>query len=378
MTAQVLDAATLNRTTLARQLLLERAAIPPVEAIERLVALQAQEPASPYIALWSRVHDFEADSLRRAFAERDVVKSTLFRVTLHVVSARDYARFWPALEPMLRQWRDASLRRFGLGEIPLDELTRAAHSFLSEPRTAAEIRAHLPPLRAAVPTPQFDAWWAVRPHLPFLHVPSDAPWGFGRRQSYVAADAWLGHEPASEADGLDHLVHRYLAGFGPATLGDMAQFTRLPVAPLKAATARLAGELAQYRTERGKHLFDLADAPITQGDTPAPPRLLPMWDSVLLAYQDRSRVIPEPIRRRIIQPNGDFLPAVLVDGRVAGVWRSDAADGQATVRWHLFEPIPRTAEEELAAEAERLAAFIAPIEPAVYRRYATTWMKELV
>lgn len=372
-----LDAATLNRTTLARQLLLERAALSPVEAIERLVALQAQEPASPYIALWSRVRDFDAESLRRAFAERDVVKSTLFRVTLHAVSARDYARFWPALEPMLRQWREASVRRFGLGEIPLDELTRAAHEFLSEPRTAAEIRAHLPPLAAAVSAPGMDAWWAVRPHLPFLHVPSDAPWSFGRRQRFVAADAWLDHERASETEGLDHFVRRYLAGFGPATLGDMAQFTRLPVAPLRAATDRLADELTHYKTDGGKQLFDVADAPIAAADTPAPPRLLPMWDSVLLAYRDRSRVLPEPIRRRVIQPNGDFLPAVLVEGYVVGVWRSDVLEGRATVRWHLFEPIRRDAEDELAAEAERLAAFIEPIEPATYRRYATTWMKDL-
>ena len=371
---RVLTAAELNRATLARQMLLKRHRLDSVEAIERLVGLQAQAPASPYIALWTRLAGFKAAALDKAFRERRAVKGTLMRVTLHAVSARDFVRFWPAVMPSLRTWRQQVLRRQKL-QVSLDEIAEMALAFASEPRTGPELRAHLPPLDGSgPPTPQ-DAFWAVRPHVPFLVTPADVPWSFGRQPRFVAARAWLEEPMASEEEGLDHLVRRYLAAFGPATLGDLSQFTRIERSRLKPALERLAGELVTYRDERKRVLYDLPGAPLPRGDTPAPVRFLPMWDSMLLAYEDRSRVLPEAYRRRVIQPNGDFLPSFLVDGHVAGLWRSRVDDGRTTISWEPFEPLAPGVDDQLAEEAEGLARFVEPLEPAVYKRYATTWMK---
>lgn len=347
----------------------------PADAIERLVALQAQEPASPYIALLARLEGFSAGALHAAFVERRVVKSTLMRVTLHVVSARDYVRFWPGLAPMLRRWREASLRRFGI-EIPLEEIGRTAMEYASRPRTAAELRSFLPELPPPGPAGQLDGWWAVRVHLPFVITPGEAPWTFGRGQRFVTAQAWLDEPLVPEDEGLRHLVRRYLAAFGPATLGDMAQFSGILRSHLKEALGELGDELSNYRTEAGRLLYDLTDSPLTAADAPSPPRLLPMWDSLLLAYEDRGRVIPAQYRRRVIQVNGDILPTVLLDGHVAGVWWAEATDAGSQVRWHLFEPVARGVERRLAEEADRVAAFVEPIEPAVYRRYVSRWIPE--
>lgn len=101
-----------------------------------------------------------------------------------------------------------------------------------------------------------------------------------------------------------------------------------------------------------------------------------MWDSMLLAYEDRSRVIPDAYRRRLVQVNGDFLPAILVDGEVAGVWWAEAPGGSTRIRWETFHALRPEAESELAEEAVQLARFVEPREPAVYRRYANTWLRD--
>jgi hypothetical protein len=371
----ILTAAQLSRATLARQLLLERTSLEPTVAIEHLVALQAQEPASPHLALWARLKDFQATDLNAALHDRRVVKGTLFRVTLHIVGAADYLRFWPAVEASLRKWRAPMLRQLGVG--PENEaIRRKAADFAAEPRLGTELRDHLPALTGGVgPAGQTDSWWAIRPLMPFLMAPGEPPWSFGRRRRFVAAQAWLGAELADPADGLRYLVRRYLAGFGPAGIDDIHQFTKVPRTALGEILDPVPGDLATFRDKDGRRLYDLPEGPRPPGDTPAPVRLLPMWDSLFLAYADRGRVMPEAFRREVIRKNGDFMPTFMVGGRAAGLWRADLVAGRSKVTWLPFEPLKPAVEDELAAEAARLEGFIEPLEPAVYSRYANTWLK---
>lgn len=134
--------AALNRATLARQHLLERAPLDPVVAIEALAGLQAQEPASPYIALWARLVDARVPDPEAAIASRHVVKATFMRSTLHLVSARDYRELRPILA-----LRAASIRRQDRQSPPddatLGALLDASAKHAEQPRTLAEITAHL-------------------------------------------------------------------------------------------------------------------------------------------------------------------------------------------------------------------------------------------
>jgi hypothetical protein len=167
------------------------------------------------------------------------------------------------------------------------------------------------------------------------------------------------------------LIKRYLEGFGPASMPDMAQFALVQRSRVKAALWALGDELVQLPGPNGVVLYDLPGAPLPDEETPAPPRLLGMWDNILLAYVDRTRVIPEPYRKLVIRINGDFLPALLVDGYVAGVWR--VVDGfiEATA----FHPLPDDTWQALATEARNLLAFLAARDPAPYRRYDHWWNK---
>jgi hypothetical protein len=235
-----------------------------------------------------------------------------------------------------------------------------------------ELRDHVNAL-ANLPPPR-DAWWFVNGYAPFVHVPLDEPWTFGRRPRYVAAPAWLDGEPlASEAEAFAHLVRRYLGAFGPASVGDAAAWSRLSIRRLRAAFEALdaAGELARFSDATGRRLFDLVDAPRPPGDTPAPPRLLPMWDSTILAYADRTRIISDADRALVIARNGDTLPTFLVDGEVAGLWWAEPGQADRVTRI-VFEPSRALDARTLRAlerEGERLAGFVGPIEPRVFARY---------
>jgi hypothetical protein len=362
-----LTARQLNRATLDRQLLLRRESLDVVEAVQRVVAVQAQEPASPYLALWNRLAGFEADELDAAFAAQRIVKATLMRITLHAVAVTDYSAFHQAMQKSLRaaRFNDRRFTRTGLSSADADAFMSEVLEFARRPRTNAEAESWLDERLGVTEKP--GVWWALRQVGPFWHQPTVGPWSFGPRPSYVAAraDSW-GADPAASTQTL---VRRYLEGFGPATIQDIAQFSTIYRPPVREAVAALGGELVQLAGPTGEELFDIPGGPLPAEDSPAPPRLMAMWDSTLLAYADRSRVVPPDYRRLVMRSNGDILPALLVDGYVAGLWRSVEHGIEATA----FRRLPDEAWDDLEGEARTLIAFLADRDPQVYRRYARWW-----
>jgi len=364
-----LTARRLNRATLARQLLLDRASIDVVEAVHRVVALQAQEPASPYVALWNRIRGFDPADLDAAFADQAIVKAQLMRITLHAVAAADYPAFHEAMQPSLRAARlnDGRFRSEGVAIADVEALVPDLLAFTATPRSNQDVERWLEQ-RFGAPKPR--VWWALRQYGPFVHAATGPPWSFGPRPGYVGAR--IQARPEDTPASVQWLVRRYLAGFGPATMEDIAQFGTIYRPPVKAALESLGDELVRHQGPDGATLYDVPDGPLPPEDTPAPARLLPMWDSVLLAYKERSRVIPAAHRTLVMRNNGDVLPTLLVDGHVAGVWRPVEDGIEATA----FQPLADDAWEGLQTEARALSAFLAARDPRIYGgRFAHWWGK---
>lgn len=365
----------LNRATLARQLLLRRAALAPGDAVRHLAALQAQEPASPYLALWNRLAGFDPAGFDAVLASRTVVKATLMRVTLHAVHAADYRLFREAMEPTVRASRlgDPRFTSSGLTAADADALIADLLGQAAQPCTSAELATWAADRLGTPLDPA--AWRMLRQYAPLLHAPHNGPWTFtGTGQRYVAPAAGIAPVLAgqqSAANALPVLIQRYLAAFGPASVADIAQFAMVQRARVKAAVQVLGDALDQLDGPSGSVLYDVPGAPLPAADTPAPPRLLGMWDSVLLAYHDRSRVIPPGFRPHVIRVNGDVLPVLLVDGYVAGVWRVAQGQVEATA----FGPLDRRAWDGLAAEAAALLTLTASRDPALYGRYGHWWRR---
>jgi hypothetical protein len=119
-------------------------------------------------------------------------------------------------------------------------------------------------------------------------------------------------------------------------------------------------ELAVFADERGRELFDLPDAPRPDAATPAPPRFLPEFDNLVLAHEDRSRVIADAHRPLVTTKNLRVRATFLVDGVVAGTWTIEVKRKVATLRLAPFGPLSRTAAKALTAEGEALARFVEP------------------
>jgi hypothetical protein len=351
----------LNRATLARQLLLERARLPVVEAVHRLGALQAQRPRAPYVALAARLQNFEREDLTRALHERAVVRATLMRETLHLVTAEDYPHDAVAMAPYFNRLRERNLPD-GVTMERVVELAAHAADALAEPLEATALRPILAKLERHMDDDR--VWRRVRTNAPILHVPGEEAHAFGQRNRFVAAAAWLGAYEAEEADGTQRLVRRMLAAFGPSSRADLAACTGLAVAALVPALEPLEPELERLTDERGRELYDLRGAPRPPAETPAPLRLLGEWDNVLLSHADRTRVIDDESRRRAIRKNGDVLPTILLDGVVAGTWWWSRKQDVATVEATPFVKLTKADRADLEREAE-LALRV--LEPAATR-----------
>jgi len=295
--------------------------------------MQAQWPPAPYVGLWSRVGGFERSKLDRALARRHVTRSTLFRMTVHLVSARNQPAFAALTHA---QWREEFLRE----GLPLDEMVGRIERLAAEGtftyRDANEV------------TPELgERGFRVRCLTPLVHVPPSGTWGHTRVR-LTTAERWLGAR--APGDPAVTLVRSYLRAFGPATRADLLRFSHVRAAAVDAALEMV--RLRHFEDEQGRELLDLPRAPLPAADTPAPVRFLPKFDALLLSHDDRSRVIP-PEYQGVVIRGGDVLPTFLVDGLVAGEWRYR----DRKVELAPFAPFPRRVRRELDDEARRLAAF---------------------
>ncbi len=293
---RILTLRELNRATLARQLLLRRHRLSVPRALERVAGLQAQWPPSPYVGLWSRLEDFTADRLVRAIARPTVVKATLMRTTLHLVSADDYL----AYAGTFRERRIAELERHlaALGEEAdlSKEGERLRRLAAERPGSRPELPARLgrPKLRLEDRSPWL-VWFALAAHAGLVNAPSSSVWRTHTAGgTFVPARTWLGADASSGPEAVEHLVRRYLAAFGPASRPDLAQWSGLPLSVLDTGLERV--RLRTFGDELGRTLYDLPRGPLPPADRPAPPRLLPRWDNVLLAHDVRTRVLPDECR----------------------------------------------------------------------------------
>ncbi len=356
----------LNRTTLLRQSLLERSPWGAAEAVGRLAGLQAQHANSPYVALWSRVRDFAIADLEGALTDRTVVKATLMRSTLHVVTADDIAAFDAASSGgRVANWTPTA-RRAG---VDIADLHRKLLAYAAEPRTVAEMEAFVdtavPHTRVADHAPggvRGVAYRVASAPGRLVHVPPSGMWDSFAKPRYVDLDVWLPDAGRPDPDeALRLAAERYLTAYGPASIADFAKWVgQSRVTKARAAIDSYGERIRRFTGPDGRDLVDLDGLPVATGDEPTPARFLARWDSIVIGYDRRDRILPGELFETVVRvKNGDFLPTFTVDGFVAGSWNVETTRGEAVLTMAPAVPVPAATRTELIEEAERLIRFVA-------------------
>jgi hypothetical protein len=329
----------LGRALLARQSLLERSSMSIPEAVEQVGGLQTQYAPSGYVGLWSRLAGFSRGALTAALEDRSVVQATLMRITIHIVSRREYWAYALGVRDARReQWRRATRQTSDEAESELVAAAARMRVALSDgPRNVKELGG-----LASGFVGTLGLW------VDLVRVPPAGTWERRRADRLALAEDWVGPIDADEGEGRIHLVRAYLRAFGPATWSDIASWAGITATGAKAAGAELT--LRRFRDEDGRALVDLPDAPLPEVDTPAPVRFLPHWDANLLVHARRTGLLPEAYRPRVFSSKNPFsVGTYLVDGAVAGAW--SLRDGRVVI--DPFEEL--RARDRRAVEDERAA-----------------------
>ena len=317
-----------------------------MEAIERLAGMQAQEPRPPFVGLWSRVEGFAREDLVGALDDGSAVRGMLMRATLHTVSAPDFRAFRPAVQPVLSAAYAGVDKRRREG-VDVDAVLPVARELLEdEPRTFNELRALLS--ERFTDANERGLGYAARTHLPLTMVPTDDRWGFPRDTRFALAQAGADDSP-------EPLVRRYLAAFGPASAADAQTWSGLRGV---AGVLEEMDDLERFEDGQGRTLFDLPDAPRPDADVPAPIRFLPEFDNLVLAHADRTRLLADEHRPRVVTKNLRVKATFLVDGRVAGTWKSTRKGKKASLAIEPFKKLRKKDTNALTSEGEQLLRFV--------------------
>jgi hypothetical protein len=344
---RVLTERELNRAILARQLLLERSKLSIPKALERIGGIQAQYAPSMYIGLWTRLDAFERESLTRALERRKVAQGTLLRSTIHLVTPGD----WWTWSAATRERRRGEWLRTRKGVATAKELAGIARTVRARIGDGSIGRKELQEMvgKGAPGISAINAW------LDLVRVPPSGTWDRRRADEFALADEWIGPDPKpAKGDATVELTKSYLRGFGPATVNEIADWAGLPIGAIRTAIGGL--ELRRFLAEDGAELVDLPRQPLPDPDTPAPARLLAVWDAITLAHARRAQILPEQHRTKVFNTKTpQSMHTFMVDGRIAGSWSLE----KGTVKLDAFERLDRAARRELNEEGERLAEFAA-------------------
>lgn len=341
----------LNRATLARQVMLRRTALAPLDAVSHLVAMQAQNPLDPYLALWSRLDGFQPEELAELLTSRQVVRAALLRTTIHLVTAEDCLALRPVVQHILERVFRSTVFNRNIRGVDLEELLAVGREALHErPLTGPALRTLL-----AARWPDHDPEslaYAVRYIVPLVQLPPRGVWGKGGQVTWTTVEAWLG-QPVGTDRSPDWLVPRYLAAYGPASAMDMQNWSGLT--KLSEIFDRMRPDLRTFLNEARVELFDLPDASRPDPGEPAPVRFLPEYDNLLLGHADRNRFVGTEQPSRYVTGN-----AFLVDGLFRGVWKPRRTKTATDLEIDPFDPLSPGEEEAVREEAGRMLEFLAP------------------
>jgi hypothetical protein len=334
-----------------------------VEVVRDLVGVQAQMPVAAALSLRARAAGLTREDLRGALeVRRTLVRIWVMRGTIHLVRTEDVPWMLPALPTsVLREVPRWLQRRAGLELREASMVARKVERLLLRrgPLTRSEIVEAI----GAAPETAYGLMRLAGLDGRICYGPDR-----GSDQTFVAVRDWLPDLPPPAAPERGELARRYLAGYGPAEPADLAVWWGLPIGMARTEWRALGDEAVEV-THDGRTLSALPDR---LDDLATPPsnsvRLVGAWDAYLLGHADRSLILDPEHTRKVNRGGGWLHPVVLVDGRVAGIWRTERRARRLQLTVEAFTPLTRQARAGIHEEAEDIGRFLDfPVDPKIRR-----------
>lgn len=347
-----------------RQHLVERA---PKTALLQVAAdicgLHAQVMSSAELTLWARVDALRAGDLRTAlWDERSLVKTWAMRGTLHLLPASEFGMWQAALGQYRHYLRPAWLRAFGVTAEGMEQLIAGVADALDGRMATRDERAR----EVARLTGSQElgekvrgSWGSMLKPAAFRGHLCFAP-SVGQKVRFTRPDQWLARvEPVDGDTAMAQITRRYLGAYGPATRDDYARWWACSPAEAGKRIKSLDGEVVEVDVEGSTAWMLAGHVEEAAAADASPVRLLPAFDQYVVgATRQAEQILPAALRSRVYRSQGWLSPVVLVDGRMAGVWRHERKAARVVVRIEPFAQIAARARHAAEAEAERLASFL--------------------
>ncbi len=347
---------------MARHHLIAGSSADPVAVASDVCGVQAQLMSWAQLALRARMPTITRDRIRAALLEsKTLVRTLCMRRTLHLLPAAEFSTYMTAVRTsrMAALWRVT--RRFGIKEKEIDALNQlVVRELAGGPLSQGELRDRLRPQVGRT----VRKWMAavssmVSPAITEGLICYGAE--RGAEATFVRVDRWLPKQrKIAEADAQRCLLRRYLRAYGPATVRDFAFWSGLSMKEARVVWASVQDELIEVATDDGAGWIlrdDVADLKNSGFDGEIV-RLIPGFDPYLLAHATKDHLVRKAHYKRVYRNQGWITPVVLVNGRVAGIWKSERKGNRLAIEIAGFEKFSKPSREKLAAEAEGLARFL--------------------
>lgn len=319
-----------------------------VEAVvERLLAVQAQDPRGARLAIRSRSVGLSAADVDHALTtERTVVVTTVNRGTLHLIRSEDYWWLHSLTTPQLTTSTRRGLDQDRISPAAADRAIVAIERALAidGPLTREQLRAQI-----AVTGIRLDGHVIGRLLL-LATVRGLIVRGpvVGGDHAFVLVRDWLGPAPAAipREVALGELTRRYLAGHGPASELDLAKWAGITLGDARRGLSAISAQLI----DRDDGLASVVDR--YEPAALPPPRLLGAFDPSLHGWVSREPIIGSHVG--IVTTNGIFRPFAMVNGRAVATWTLT----KGTVRISPFDRLTRSATKALDVDSAAVLEFL--------------------
>ena len=334
----------------------EPASETPQDVVHRLVAIQAQDYLASLWAVGLRMHDACEASVEQAIADRRIVRTWPMRGTLHLVGAADVRWLQGLLAPRVIAANAARIKRdYELDESAFKRCRKVVEKALRDGR----------PITRSALYQALDAANIATANQRGIHITGQlAHAGLicggpreGRQPTFVLLDAWLPPTPAkSREEALAELSLRYVRSRGPVTVQDFAWWSGLTVKDAQAAYASVHS-LVQQDTIDGK-VYLLSPDTILVTKLRKSVHLLPPFDEYLVGYKDRSAAVDPAFLRQVIGINGLVGASIVIDGRIAGMWKRSLGVDRVDIALAPFRTLNKSEQVAVAAAAKRYGRFL--------------------